>query len=64
MRKIYTDELVLSWLERRRTGQTCLAIARTDCVDKRAVLVTTNRGRAADLTESGEGPVRVLEGYW
>ncbi|PHP28017.1 hypothetical protein [Limimaricola cinnabarinus] len=64
MRRIYTDDTVLSWLERRRAGQTCLAIARTDGADKRVVLTTTNRVRAADLAESGEGPVRVLEGYW
>ncbi|MGR3464265.1 hypothetical protein [Limimaricola sp.] len=64
MRQIYTDDIVLNWLDRRRAGQTCLAIARADGVDKRAVLVTTNRVRAADLAESGEGPVRVLEGYW
>ncbi len=64
MKRSYTDDMVLSWLERRCTGQTCLAIARTDGVDKRAVLVTTNRVRAADLAESGDGPAKVLEGYW
>ena len=64
MRRIHTDDDILEWLEHRRAGRTCLAIARERGLDKRAVLVTTNRVRAADLAESGEAPAKVLEGYW
>ena len=64
MRRIYSDDDILSWLQQRRAGRSCLAIARAAKADMRVVRMITNRIRAADLAESGEGPVRVLEAYW
>lgn len=57
------DEMVLQWLELRRTGHTVAEIGDMDDENPGTVRAATNRVRDADLTESGESLNLVRRAY-
>ena len=59
-----TDEKHLAWLRLRSDGASCRKIARLWGVTDAAVVTSTNKALAADLSESGEPEQDVRREYW